>query len=787
MNTGKISAESANQKTTLKRAGAINANEPQSPARELLTPPTSSPRGLSDSSPPNKRVRDADEDDAEEDAPPKKKSQVSRSKSLKPKSLKRKEKSARSSAGRLTGVQKELAELSDALCRPLQGRDIARQIARIDYECAQKAISQKTDLRSEQNVSPRHALKAPKSEGSSEVKPEQPAAIQCSETSEKKESLVSNKSSQQEDNFKVDPQQPKCKAKKSAEPPVASTETGQRTVWARHIAEGIASYKGTDSEKYSKAEAAKRSIEKNRAKNQTRKENKQSQRKARQTFENSEYHNHAIDFTDTGSLSRSEFKKKKQAEYEKKKEAIEKDKKLVEDEKQLMLALEFSQKAKERKLFGETKTSLHLQDPGKGELFSPLLSHFTESDLREILKEDDLLQLSTEDNFKRFLQQNNFESLGKLPRKAEPVQAMPASTSSSPVSALTGLELKLKVSQKAKDQLKMENGPQNQKIYESRNVDQVVFGGLKFPAWFPAAYPPEVIGVKTAGANTITVPILHVCEKCFAYTVDVRASLAHKKFCSQNEVPGELTYNHQGKGIWKVKKVDGAAPESKLLLQRLSLFAKMYIESKSVFSGDEQIVGFFSKEKKSWNDYNLACIFILPPWQKKQLGRILTELSYEISKEKIGGPERPISDVGHAAYMRLWGKKIFKYLLDSPITDNIAGTGETNIELISKATGVSPIDCMDFFETLQNESSTRSKVLQMKRQPNVLEDFEKIHHHKYDPRDNSLICRWLKGTAKVNRLVIDQDQIRAWLAKNKIDVNEVFIDPRHVTVPAQSP
>jgi GNAT superfamily N-acetyltransferase len=231
----------------------------------------------------------------------------------------------------------------------------------------------------------------------------------------------------------------------------------------------------------------------------------------------------------------------------------------------------------------------------------------------------------------------------------------------------------------------------------------------------------------------------------------------------------------------------------------------MYIDSKSVLyevwtfdyfllthtdnSGDEQIVGFFSKEKTSWNYYNLACIFILPPWQKKGLGRILTEFSYEISKEEenIGGPERPISDVGHAAYMRLWGKKIFKYLLESPITDNSAGTGETTIALISMATRVSPIDCMDFFETLQNESSSSSNVLEMKRKPSAIEDFSQLDKHKFDRRDNSFIGTWLKGKSKVNRLVIDQDHIRAWLAKNKIDINEVIIDPRYVTMPEESP
>lgn len=55
-----------------------------------------------------------------------------------------------------------------------------------------------------------------------------------------------------------------------------------------------------------------------------------------------------------------------------------------------------------------------------------------------------------------------------------------------------------------------------------------------------------------------------------------------------------------------------------------------------------QIVGFFSKEKLGWDNNNLACILIFPPWQKRGLGQILMGVSYELSKRerKLGGPER---------------------------------------------------------------------------------------------------------------------------------------------------
>lgn len=41
----------------------------------------------------------------------------------------------------------------------------------------------------------------------------------------------------------------------------------------------------------------------------------------------------------------------------------------------------------------------------------------------------------------------------------------------------------------------------------------------------------------------------------------------------------------------------------------------------------DHVLGFFSKEKISYDDYNLACIVVLPPYQKKGYGMLLIEFS----------------------------------------------------------------------------------------------------------------------------------------------------------------
>ena len=67
----------------------------------------------------------------------------------------------------------------------------------------------------------------------------------------------------------------------------------------------------------------------------------------------------------------------------------------------------------------------------------------------------------------------------------------------------------------------------------------------------------------------------------------------------------------------------------------------------------------------SWDNNNLACILVFPPWQRKGLGKILMGASYELSKRegRYGGPERPLSDLGKRGYMQFWEARIARTVL----------------------------------------------------------------------------------------------------------------------------
>ena len=124
------------------------------------------------------------------------------------------------------------------------------------------------------------------------------------------------------------------------------------------------------------------------------------------------------------------------------------------------------------------------------------------------------------------------------------------------------------------------------------------------------------------------------------------------------------------KDNYSLYEIDGE--KHKLYAQNLCLFAKLFLDTKSVFydvttflyyllvahspapaipnthldvdapPAHNQVVGFFSKEKMSWDNNNLACILVFPPWQKQGLGQILMGASYEMSKRegRMGGPEK---------------------------------------------------------------------------------------------------------------------------------------------------
>ena len=156
----------------------------------------------------------------------------------------------------------------------------------------------------------------------------------------------------------------------------------------------------------------------------------------------------------------------------------------------------------------------------------------------------------------------------------------------------------------------------------------------------------------------------------------------------------------------------------------------------------QQIVGFFSKEKMSWDNNNLACILIFPPWQRKGLGSILMGVSYEISRreEILGGPEKPISDLGKKGYKRFWGAEIARWLLEVKETDKKKGKGMVDVERISTETWIHGEDCLSVL------------------------------------REMGVVEKAGRGKGTVERVRVDKNQVREWVKKERLCLDRV-VDP----------
>ncbi|KAH8724399.1 histone acetyltransferase MYST2 [Phaeosphaeriaceae sp. PMI808] len=297
-----------------------------------------------------------------------------------------------------------------------------------------------------------------------------------------------------------------------------------------------------------------------------------------------------------------------------------------------------------------------------------------------------------------------------------------------------------------------------QKGSVSPNVLEVVFGSLLIKPWYPSFYPEELVGRK--------VERLYVCQWCFKYSKELMPFLAHLKACPHrnNPPPGVNIYT---KDNYSLFEIDGE--KHKLYAQNLSLFAKLFLDTKSVFydvttflyyllvaheptpsientglnnhgiGAQGQVVGFFSKEKMSWDNNNLACILVFPPWQKQGLGQILMGASYEMSRRegRLGGPEKPLSDLGRLAYIHYWSATLARTILAWPAKKTL-----TVLDLREK-TYIVPEDIIATLQAMH--------VLEHKKRANA-------------------------------EAVINKANVRAWAESHHVDLHSSPVDPEAFVV-----
>ncbi|GAU93987.1 hypothetical protein RvY_05836 [Ramazzottius varieornatus] len=165
------------------------------------------------------------------------------------------------------------------------------------------------------------------------------------------------------------------------------------------------------------------------------------------------------------------------------------------------------------------------------------------------------------------------------------------------------------------------------------------------------------------------------CDVCLEMLYDKTQFLRHVTGCSKICPPGSNIYTKNDIAIYEI---DGKIHRE--FCQNLSILSRFFLSTKAVTydviymmyyvlsqRGEDGLyrpVGYFSKDKDLEKN-TLACILVLPQFEKRGFGKILIDLSYIIARttHKPGTPERPLSRPGLLAFASYWKCVVSRALL----------------------------------------------------------------------------------------------------------------------------
>ena len=145
---------------------------------------------------------------------------------------------------------------------------------------------------------------------------------------------------------------------------------------------------------------------------------------------------------------------------------------------------------------------------------------------------------------------------------------------------------------------------------------------FRFRPWYFSPYQEEFVSLEC----------IYLCEFCLKYMKSQKCYQRHMVKCN---------LSHQGNEIyqkWSTSFFENDGRKNKEYAQNLCLLSKYFIDHKTLYYDTDaflfyvlthldtrgfHIVGYFSKEKISSQDYNVACFLTKPPYQWKGYGKAL--------------------------------------------------------------------------------------------------------------------------------------------------------------------
>ena len=245
-----------------------------------------------------------------------------------------------------------------------------------------------------------------------------------------------------------------------------------------------------------------------------------------------------------------------------------------------------------------------------------------------------------------------------------------------------------------------------------KNIQTIEIGRFEVDTWYFSPYPDEY-GEQTK---------LYICEYTLKYMKRRKTYEAHRASVRTRGPPGKCIYRvaapalapdclaaglEQPKEL-SVFEVNGS--DHKVYCQCLCLLAKLFLDHKTLYydvdpflfyilcevgdDGGHHIAGYFSKEKASAENNNIACILVLPQHQRKGYGKLLIDLAYQITlrEGKVGSPEKPLSDLGQLSFRSYWTQ----VLLDAMNTHR----GNLTVNQLSARTAITTADIVSTLQSL---------------------------------------------------------------------------------------
>ena len=246
------------------------------------------------------------------------------------------------------------------------------------------------------------------------------------------------------------------------------------------------------------------------------------------------------------------------------------------------------------------------------------------------------------------------------------------------------------------------------------SIRKIYFGtDVAINPWYSAPYPSEYHSESGE---------LWICEFCLQYMKTPCTAQRHLIKCHGRLPPGDEIYRDSGVGI-SVFEINGR--DSKLYCQNLCLLAKMFLDHKTLYYDVDpflfyvlvewktlgtgrylnSFVGYFSKEKVNPAGFNVSCILTMPHHQRKGYGSFLIDFSYLLSRKenRLGSPEKPLSDLGLFSYVSYWKTRLLGYFSDILPDDLslIKAPQIQNLNKICSATGMTENDTLATLEYLR--------------------------------------------------------------------------------------